>query len=117
MVFKGHGPRHRGAFCIGDNAAGRGQVRIAHPDVRIREAFHVCQRAILGRVVIHGIAGREIFLVLRQRTVFDVNRKGHVRHLPVNLGDAVIFDTIGGAHGITQTDPWPLGMIFFALKR
>ena len=43
VVFKRDGPRHRGAFLIGNNAPGRRQIRVSHPGVRIRKTLHVGQ--------------------------------------------------------------------------
>ncbi len=67
----------------------------------VGEALHVGQFAVGRRIVIDRVLGREIFLILCDRALFDVDRKGErihagMGHLPVDLRDPVVLDSVEG---------------------
>ena len=70
--------------------------------MRVGEALYVAQFRILRRKVVHGVACREVLLVLGRHAVFHIDRERHMGHLPVNLRDPVVLDAVEGLHAVAM---------------
>ena len=71
----------------------------------VGEAFHIGQFAVGRRIVIDRVFGRQILLVLCDRALLNVDRKGEgvhasMGHLPVDLRDAVVLDPVEGVRAM-----------------
>ena len=71
----------------------------------VGEAFHIGQFAVGRRIVIDRVFGCQILLVLCDRALLDIDRKGKwvhagMGHLPVDLRDAVVLDPVEGVRAM-----------------
>ena len=89
------------AILIADDPPRSRQVRCSYAYMAIGEAFHIVQLSICRGIVVDGVSCGQVFLILRHRAFLDVDGEGEgshagVRHLPVDLSDSVVFDSIEG---------------------